>query len=457
MMVGEQAGETPFTPHRIQLLSGIANQAALAVEGALLAVSQQEEAWVSTALLQVAESVAGQLLDTGLETVARLTPILVGIEKIGIYQYDDLARAFRLRHVTGLDRPAALALADRLIALTDLGLAPEDELLTSAAPWHITLPDWLALLFGRPDCYVWPLRARGDVLGALVTEALPQLGRRLTILNGIAYQLAMAMENSRLTREVAQQERLERELEVGRDIQASFLPQSYPRAVGWEIHAFWQAARQVGGDFYDFIELAPGENGPRWGIVIADVADKGVPAALFMALSRTLLRTVAIARINPGVTLSRVNDLILADARSQQFVTVCYGVLEPATGRFRYAIGGHNPPVLVGNDGTAASVAGRGIALAVLDTMQYAEQEIQLRPGDSLLLYTDGLTEAINAHDEEFGLARVLAVARDRYTSSPASMVESLAAAVEAHASGVEVFDDLTLVVIKRVGLEQTP
>jgi sigma-B regulation protein RsbU (phosphoserine phosphatase) len=283
------------------------------------------------------------------------------------------------------------------------------------------------------------------------------LGRRLTILNGIAYQLAMAMENSRLTREVAQQERLERELEVGRDIQASFLPQSYPQAVGWEIHAFWQAARQVGGDFYDFIELAAGENGPRWGIVIADVADKGVPAALFMALSRTLLRTVAIARIHPGVTLSRVNDLILADARSQQFVTVCYGVLEPATGLFRYAIGGHNPPVLVERDGTAATVSGRGIALGVLDKMQFAEQEILLQPGDSLLLYTDGLTEAINARDEEFGLARVLAVAREQYASPPAVMVESLAAAVEAHASGVEVFDDLTLVVIKRLGLEYKP
>jgi serine phosphatase RsbU (regulator of sigma subunit)/transcriptional regulator with GAF, ATPase, and Fis domain len=455
MVVGEQAGETPFTPHRIQLLGGIANQAALAVEGALLSVSQQEEAWVSTALLQVAESVAGQLLDTSLETVARLTPILVGIEKIGIYQYDALARAFRLRQVTGLDRSAALALADRLIALNDLGLAPEAELLNSAAPWHITLPDWLAQLFGRPDCYVWPLRARGDVLGALVTEALPLLGRRLTILNGIAYQLAMAMENSRLTREVAQQERLERELEVGRDIQASFLPQSYPQADGWELHAFWRAARQVGGDFYDFIELAPGENGPRWGIVIADVADKGVPAALFMALSRTLLRTVAIARVKPGATLSRVNDLILADARSQQFVTVCYGVLEPAIGLFRYAIGGHNPPIMVRGDGTAATIAGRGIALGVMDAMQYTEHEVQLHSGDSLVLYTDGLTEAINARDEEFGLKRVLDSVRDQYATSAAAMVEGLAAAVETHASGVEVFDDLTLVVIKRVGLEQ--
>jgi serine phosphatase RsbU (regulator of sigma subunit) len=129
--------------------------------------------------------------------------------------------------------------------------------------------------------------------------------------------------------------------------------------------------------------------------------------------------------------------------------------LEPATGRFRYAIGGHNPPVLVGYEGTATVVAGRGIALGVLDAMQYTEQEILLRLGDSLLLYTDGLTEAINAYDEEFGLPRVLAVVRDQCAASPAAMVEGLAAAVEAHARGVEVFDDLTLVVIQRMGLEQ--
>jgi sigma-B regulation protein RsbU (phosphoserine phosphatase) len=452
LVVGQVPGHSPFTVHRIQLLTGIANQAALAVESAMLSASQQEEAWVSTALLQVAESVAGQPLEIGLETVARLTPILVGIERIAIYQYEPTAHAFRLRQLTGLDRPAAAALQGRSITLAELGLARDDPLLATAPPWHLSLPLDLASLFGGVDCSVWPLRARGDILGALVTEAVPDLGRRLTILGGIAHQLAMAMENARLTREVAQQERLERELEVGRDIQASLLPQKFPQAEGWEVAASWRAARQVGGDFYDFFELQPAEAGPRWGVVIADVADKGVPAALFMALSRTLLRSVAIGRVAPADTLRRVNELILSDARSEQFVTVFYGVLEPSTGRFCYAIAGHNPPVWARAGGTAAILPGRGIALGVIDQVEYQEHEARLDPGDSLVLYTDGLTEAINTQLEEFGLPRVLEVVRANYRQTAPRLLQALSEAVEAHVNGAEVFDDMTLVVLKRSG-----
>jgi sigma-B regulation protein RsbU (phosphoserine phosphatase) len=265
----------------------------------------------------------------------------------------------------------------------------------------------------------------------------------------------MALENDRLAHEVAQQERLERELEVGRDIQASLLPQTYPQAAGWEISAFWRAARQVGGDFYDFFELHSEPGNSRWGVVIADVADKGVPAALFMALARTLLRTVAIGRGEPADTLRRVNELILSDARSEQFVTVAYGVLEPATGRYCYALGGHNPPIWVRADGSAGTVPGRGIALGVVDHVDYQEQEITLGPGDALLLYTDGLTEAIDVQQEEFGLEQVLAVARANHQASASGLLQALTRAVEAHVGEAEVFDDMTIVVIKRSLEEQ--
>jgi serine phosphatase RsbU (regulator of sigma subunit) len=452
LIVGQAPGETPFTDHRVRLMGGIANQAALAVESALLTRSQQEEAWVSTALLQVAESVAGQPLEAGLETAVRLTPILMGIDKLAIYQYDAQTQTFRLRQAAGLDQPGLTSAAAHNITVSDLGLDPEDPLFSSEAPWHLSLPDGLADWFGATECYVWPLRARDEVLGALVVEAGPLLGRRQTILNGIAHQLAMAMENARLTREVALQERLEREMEVGRDIQASFLPQHYPEADGWEVAAFWRAARQVGGDFYDFIPLQPAETGPRWGIVIADVADKGVPAALFMALSRTLLRTVAVNRIRPADTLARVNELILSDSRSDQFVTVFYGVWEPVAGTFRYAIGGHNPPVWASADGRVRSLPGRGIALGVIEAARYQEEMVQLEPGDMLVLFTDGLTEAINAEQREFGLRRVMEVVRATHHLTAPGALETLAAEVEAHADGMEPFDDLTILVLKRHG-----
>src|SRR5258708_24893962 len=137
-----------------------------------------------------------------------------------------------------------------------------------------------------------------------------------------------------------------------------------------------------------------------------------------MALARTVLRTVALGRAARADPLKRVNELILSDARSEQFVTVAYGVLEPATGRYCYAIAGHNPPIWVRVDGTAATVPGRGIALGVVEQVEYEEQEICLAPGDALLLYTDGLTEAINLVQEEFGLPRVLQVARTHHSES---------------------------------------
>jgi serine phosphatase RsbU (regulator of sigma subunit) len=451
LVVGQVPGETPFTTHRIRLMTGIANQAALAVESAMLSAAQQEEAWVSTALLQVAESVAGQPLETGLETVARLTPILVGIDKLLIYQWESPAQAFRARQVVGLERAGTAALMARPVTLADLGLAENDPLFEQPAPWALQLPERLGVVFGGRRCYVWPLRARGDVLGALVVDENPMLGRRLTIMNGIAYQVAMAMENARLAREVALQERLERELEVGRDIQSSFLPHEYPQAPGWEVSAVWRAARQVGGDFYDFIPLVPSPTGPRWGIVIADVADKGVPAALFMALSRTLVRTVAINRVSPGDTLRRVNELILSDARSEQFVTVFYAVWEPATGRFVYAVGGHNPPLHLVRTGEVMPVPGRGIALGVLEHVHYLEHELILAPGDSLLMYTDGLTDAINANDEEFGLGRVQTAATRAHARPAHEIAQQILAEVEAHVHGTDAFDDLTMVVLKRV------
>lgn len=457
LVVGQVPGETPFTPHRIRLMGGIASQAALAIESALLTISQQEEAWVSTALLQVAESVAGQPLEQGLETVSRLTPILVGIDQLAIYQFDPQARAFWLRQAAGLDEPPDRGPIPLSIVLDDLGLQADDPLFDTEPPWRLRLPERLTEWFGSQECFVWPLRARGDVLGVLVVQAAPLLGRRLTILNGIAHQLAMAMENARLAREVAAQERLERELEVARDIQASFLPQGYPAAEGWQLSAFWRAARQVGGDFYDFIALQPGQQGPRWGLVIADVADKGVPAALLMALSRTLMRTVAINRVRPADTLARVNELILADSRSEQFVTMFYGVWEPETGLFRYAVGGHNPPIWATADGRVRTLPGRGIALGVLEGAQYQEYQVRLGPGDSLTLFTDGLTDAVNARVEEFGLQRALDVVRAAWRQPAQAMVDALAAAVARHVGGNEPFDDLTILVLKRQDGHETP
>jgi phosphoserine phosphatase RsbU/P len=314
------------------------------------------------------------------------------------------------------------------------------------------LPDGLAQAFGAPMGRVWPLRVRGDLLGALVTEDLPRGSRRQSILDGIAHQLAMAMESARLARDLAEQQRLENELEVARDIQASFLPKECPHVAGWEVDAFWHAARQVGGDFYDFIPLQVVSDEPLWGIVMADVAGKGVPAALFMAMSRTILRSVAINRVSPAATLMRVNQLIVTEARSELFVSVFYGVWRPHSGRFVYANAGHNAPLWVNGQGEVRPLAGRGVVLGAMDDAQYTEAEIHLQPGEMLLLYTDGLTEAINSAEEEFGGERVRGLLHSAWQAdaSAQSTLERLAGAVQAFSGPTGMFDDVTMALIKR-------
>lgn len=447
LVVGQAPGEAPFTAQRVRLLGGISNQASLALESAMLYEAQQEEAWVNAALLQVAEALVAQpTLDESLETVARLMPMLVGVERGVIYRWDAEHQVFRASQCIGVDK-AGLDLSS---SAAELGIDPAHP---SSASSLNTLPERLAQVLQMQVVVLWPLWARGDLFGALVVEHLPSLGRRLNILNGIAHQLSVAMENAALADEVAQQQRLEREIELGRDIQASFLPESCPQLPGWDMAASWRSARLVGGDFYDFIPLRSEDGVERWGIAIADVSDKGVPAALFMALSRTLLRSAAINRTSPAATLARVNELILADARSPQFVTVFYGVLEPASGRLTFANAGHNPPLLArhGAEGEVVLLRAKGAALAVFAEYVYTEHELHLEPGDTLLLYTDGLPDAINLFQEEFGLPRVMETLSAARTCSAQEIVERLEAAAQHHVGNVEPFDDTTMVVVKRI------
>ena len=437
-----------FDQSVVSVFRSLAAQIAIAILEAQNYASLQEEAWSNAALLQVAEAVAASpSLDVSLQTVSRLTTMLVGVDRVAIYQRNDADSKFHLTHHEGLG-DAVSALQRSPVSPSELGV---NETHVAAAALHTTLPPDLASAFECDQGMVWSLWARGELLGALVVEQRDALGKRLQILDGIAHQLSMAMENARLAREVAVQQRMEREMEVGRDIQASFLPDACPIIEGWSVCSYWQVARQVGGDFYDFIQLRPDEeSNERWGIVIADVADKGVPAALFMALSRTLLRSVAINRVSPADTLERVNQFILNDARSNLFVTVFYAVWTPRTGHFVYANGGHNPPLLIRAHGDSSSLTRTGAALGVFEEAQYKEHEITLNKGDFILLYTDGLTDAINAQSEDFGLQRVTDAASKVHTQPAANIQSAIVAAVAAHVGGTEAFDDITMVVVKR-------
>jgi sigma-B regulation protein RsbU (phosphoserine phosphatase) len=206
----------------------------------------------------------------------------------------------------------------------------------------------------------------------------------------------------------------------------------------------------VSGDFYDFIP-PPGDDEGAWGFVMADVADKGVPAALFMALSRTLVRTMAMSGREPAAVLMRANDMIIADAHSDLFVTLFYAVLDPETGRLTYANGGHNPPLLLraGSD-QVTSLTAQGMALGIVHGVEIEQRETRLAPGDLLIFYTDGVTDALDAKNHEFGLERLQQVLLAHRAASAAEIVAAINRAVADFVGERPQFDDLTLLVLKR-------
>ena len=300
----------------------------------------------------------------------------------------------------------------------------------------------------------------------------------------LANLLVQTLERQRLHHEALAREKLEQELDLAREIQASFLPSCCPVVPGYQIEAYYQAARQVGGDFYDFIELPAAHGQPiptpapeeyrgvgfrggmrmpapekrplstaqRLGVVIADVTDKGVPAALFMALSRTLLRATAIDGRQPAEVLQRANRLILADSRAGLFVTTFYAVLETQTGRVTYANGGHNYPLLYETaSGEVRPLRAQGIVLGIIPQPQFEQRELTMRPGDVLLLYTDGVTEAMNSQRELFGDERLSAVLSAHHQHGPQAILDAVLAEVALFADGQSQADDITMVVIKRV------
>jgi sigma-B regulation protein RsbU (phosphoserine phosphatase) len=244
---------------------------------------------------------------------------------------------------------------------------------------------------------------------------------------------------------------MEKELAVARDIQLGLLPRAAPELPGWTFGVAYEPARRVGGDFYDIFEL-PGRPG-EYGLVVADVADKGVPAALLMAVSRTLIRAAAAARRRPAAILELVNDLLGEESQSSLFVTVLFGVLNPRTGRLCFSNGGHTRPLWIHASGEIEELSIGGIALGVLENIELAEYQILLEPGDLIVAFTDGVTEAINPAGESYGSDRLLAAlggALQAGRTAPEQIVSVVLNAVTAFAEGAEQADDLTILALRR-------
>ncbi|HAE83178.1 MAG TPA: hypothetical protein DDW33_04370 [Ktedonobacter sp.] len=297
-----------------------------------------------------------------------------------------------------------------------------------------------------------PLVSQGELVGLL------NLGPRMseqdystydrTLLNDLATQAAPALRVAQLVREQRSQalerERIEQELRVASLIQQTLLPRDLPSLPGWHVERYYQPARAVGGDFYDFLYFEDG----RVGIVIGDVTDKGVPAALVMATTRSILRSTAYGALSPGKVLEQTNDLLHPDIPPKMFVTCLYAILDPVSGQLQYANAGHDLPYRRHKDGVS-ELRATGMPLGLMPGMVYEEKETTLAPGDSILFYSDGLVEAHNAKRDMFGFPRLMTLLGEYQGNMPVIDL-LLGQLADFTGSDWEQEDDVTLVTLRR-------
>lgn len=448
-----------FDDEDLFVMRTLGAQIAIAIQNSRLFETQQVEAYYLNTLLNVAENLVDQeSLQDALTTVVTLTTLLVGVERAAILLYEPSTHSFRAAKAYGLPPSLQERFEHLQFPVSGTRLNVFSELWRTREPVAIDnsqAPDAnelnLAGLFELEAVVLFPLIARGEMVGALGVDQGKNShrfsGEEMRVLSGIANQAAVAIERARLDEQAEEKKRLDHELRLAHQIQASFLPRHPPQLPGYDIGAAWNAARQVSGDFYDLIPLSHG----RLGLVIADVSDKGLPAALFMALTRTIIRTMAIGKPSPREAMERANDVIIADAQSDMFVTAFYGVLDTTDGSILYVNAGHNPPLLYHHaKQTLVPLPEHGIALGIMPNFEQPQNRVQLHCGDVIVLYTDGITDALNEAEEEFGVARLTAVIKEHAGKPAQALTDEILRAVEQFTQGVAQFDDLTLVVVKR-------
>src|SRR5579884_4305298 len=277
----------------------------------------------------------------------------------------------------------------------------------------------------------------------------PYSATDLQLLSSVAVQTGLALENSQLTQaiasEVAQRERMNRELEIAREVQERLFPQSSPRIPGIDYAGHCRPALGVGGDYYDWLELPAGE----LGVAIGDVSGKGIPAALLMASLQASLRSQAIS--GPGnlaALMSNMNRLIFEATPANRYATFFYAQYDPAAHRLRYVNAGHNPPMLFRN-GDVERLEEGGPVVGLFRPARYTEASVGAAPGDILVLFTDGISEAMNAADDEWGEERLVEAVKSCRTRPPAEMIDVIMAAADAFVAGAPQHDDMTLIVLK--------
>lgn len=302
---------------------------------------------------------------------------------------------------------------------------------------------------------VSPLRYAGREIGVLVVARPRGEGgftkNDFAVFRSVAEQSSFAIGNARVHRDANEKKEIEGELRNAREVQRVLLPQDDPSVVGFRVSGTNLPARIISGDYYDYLELQEG----RLGVVVADVSGKGVSAGLLMAMCRSLLRAVSLSNASPSVVLGAVNRYLFPDIREDMFISMIYGVLDPADGSLTFARAGHDPAMVFRkNSGEVEIFRPKGLALGIDGGVVFErvmrDEKIYLESGDCVLLFTDGVKEAVGPHEEEFGLERLAEEFREVAGLGAEAVVQRVQDAVEKFAGGGPQADDVTIVAIEK-------
>jgi serine phosphatase RsbU (regulator of sigma subunit) len=468
--VGSPEDGSTYNERVLQVLTGISHQTATTIENLQLLENQQQDAYIAAALLQVAQTIATQdNLSHILDTILDLLSILAGIETAAFFLTNPEQESFQpvtsyigindeaLRSLGTQLFPGDFPMLDLVIERNQILLSPLNNREKSAIDWAIIKKIYRMneAFHQKPPESGWltgiPLSGQGQVFGALIFLEKPVTGaileKRLDLLTGIARQAALAIQNEQLQLEKLEKEKLQQEFQFASQIQLTFLPRQLPAIKGWGVSNLWQPANQVGGDFFDIFMLTP----DKFCAVIADVSDKGMPAALYMTVTRTLVRSFAQENLTPGQILKKVNDLLLQDNPTGMFVTVTIIIGSANSGEIQYANAGHNRPILRSSGYNIEELPQGQIALGVLENQTYQDHHIAITPDSLLVLYTDGVTDTTSPIGESFSIQRLVNLVGQKKYRSAREFTTTVENDLVQFRAGQACTDDVTMLVLQRL------
>ncbi len=440
----------PFTDVDLDILVGLTNQIAVAIDNAYLYRAVRQEALEKNLLYEVGMKLSGTLeLDDLLQEIMNTLHKVIDFSAGGIFliepEKDEVGSIYTVGYDKRFQGKLQLKIGQGLIG--SVAKSGEPVIVSDVSQDQ-------RYVDARPQTkseIVVPIKLNNKTIGVLNLESdhLDAFDMHAdSLLAAFAAQAAISIERTRLHQKIVSGRKIDEQLKITREIQRSFLPDANPQIHGYDIAGTNIPSEQVGGDYYDFINIVDGQTG----IVIGDVSGKGIPAALIMASFRSSLLAEIRNNYSIGTICRKVNSLVYESVRAGNFVSAVYGVLDSKNHIFTFSNCGHNLPIHIKSDGQVDYLKEGGQVMGVSPDVPYEQRPVVINAGEIIVLYTDGVTEVFDDDGREFGIQRLIGVVKENQNRPAFEILNKIVESVRMFSSQNHIFDDLTAIVLKRTG-----